>query len=63
MLSSNKEFNKILSDAKKLGYAESDPTFDIDGTDASHKLSILSSIAFDVMCKKLKMRVFKILIC
>ena len=54
MLSSNKEFNKILSDAKKLGYAESDPTFDIDGTDACHKLSILSSIAFGCDVQKIK---------
>lgn len=47
MLSSSKEFNLILNDAKRLGYAESDPTFDIDGTDTSHKLSILSSLAFN----------------
>ncbi len=54
MLSSNKEFKKILTDAKKLGYAESDPTFDIDGTDASHKLSILSSLAFCCDMQKIK---------
>ena len=46
MLSSNKEFKSILIDAQKLGYAESDPTFDIDGTDTAQKLSILSSLAF-----------------
>ncbi len=46
MLSSNKEFHSILSDAQKLGYAESDPKFDIDGTDTAQKLSILSSLAF-----------------
>ena len=47
MLSSNCEFKNILKEAQKLGYAESDPTFDIDGTDTAHKLSILSSIAFN----------------
>ena len=46
MLSSNKEFKSILIDAQKLGYAESDPKFDIDGTDTAQKLSILSSLAF-----------------
>lgn len=39
-------FDEALSRAQKLGYAEADPTFDIDGIDAAHKLSILSSIAF-----------------
>ncbi len=54
MFSSNKEFDKILDDAKRLGYAESDPTFDIDGTDTSHKLSILSSLAFNCNVTKIK---------
>ncbi len=40
------DFNKILKEAQKLGYAESDPSFDIDGTDTAHKISILSLIAF-----------------
>ncbi len=39
-------FDDILSDAQKLGYAEADPTFDVDGIDAAHKLAILSSVAF-----------------
>jgi homoserine dehydrogenase len=39
-------FDKVLSDAQAMGYAEADPTFDIDGIDAAHKLSILSSLAF-----------------
>jgi homoserine dehydrogenase len=39
-------FAEALADAQKLGYAEADPTFDVDGTDAAHKLTILASIAF-----------------
>ena len=46
MLLYKKDFKTILSDAQKLGYAEADPKFDIDGTDTAHKLSILSSLAF-----------------
>ena len=41
-------FSDVLSDAQKLGYAEADPTFDVEGIDAAHKLTILSSIAFGV---------------
>jgi homoserine dehydrogenase len=40
------EFADVLADAQRLGYAEADPTFDIDGIDAAHKLAILASIAF-----------------
>lgn len=40
------DFNSCLNDAQKLGYAEADPTFDIEGFDSGHKLSILSSLAF-----------------
>jgi len=39
-------FADVLQDAQAKGYAESDPTFDIDGIDAAHKLSILASLAF-----------------
>ncbi len=39
-------FDAVLSDAQRLGYAEADPSFDIDGIDAAHKLSILASLAF-----------------
>jgi homoserine dehydrogenase len=39
-------FEDVLSDAQAMGYAETDPTFDIDGIDAAHKLSILSSLSF-----------------
>lgn len=41
-----REFADVLADAQKLGYAEADPTFDIDGIDAAHKLSILAALAF-----------------
>jgi homoserine dehydrogenase len=41
-------FAAALKEAQRLGYAEADPTFDIDGIDAAHKLAILSSIAFGV---------------
>ncbi len=40
------DFSKVLAEAQAMGYAEADPTFDIDGIDAAHKLSILASIAF-----------------
>ena len=40
------EFGDVLADAQRLGYAEADPSFDIDGIDAAHKLSILASLAF-----------------
>ncbi len=39
-------FTEVLSEAQALGYAETDPSFDIDGVDAAHKLAILSSLAF-----------------
>ena len=39
-------FEDVLKDAQELGYAEADPTFDIGGHDAAHKLSLLTSIAF-----------------
>jgi homoserine dehydrogenase len=39
-------FDDVLSDAQELGYAETDPSFDIDGVDAAHKLSIMAAIAF-----------------
>ena len=41
-------FDTALQEAQRLGYAEADPTFDIEGIDAAHKLAILSSIAFGV---------------
>ena len=39
-------FNDVLQEAQQLGYAEADPTFDIEGHDAAHKLSIMSALAF-----------------
>jgi len=41
-------FDAVLKDAQRLGYAEADPTFDIEGIDAGHKLTIMSAIAFGV---------------
>ncbi|MGH8115392.1 MAG: homoserine dehydrogenase, partial [Rhodanobacteraceae bacterium] len=41
-------FADALKDAQKLGYAEADPTFDVEGVDAAHKLTILGSIAFGI---------------
>ncbi len=48
MSSSNLSFNDALQKAKQLGYAEADPSFDINGTDAAHKISILASIAYKI---------------
>ena len=50
MLNSNSKFDKILEKAQEFGYAEADPSFDIDGVDTSHKLAILSSLAFNINC-------------
>ncbi len=50
MLNFNSKFEKVLEKAQQLGYAESDPSFDIDGIDTSHKLAILSSLAFNINC-------------
>ena len=41
-------FDTVLAEAQRLGYAEADPTFDIEGIDAGHKLTIMSAIAFGV---------------
>ena len=41
-----REFADVLADAQRLGYAEADPAFDIDGIDAAHKLTILAALAF-----------------
>ena len=48
----NKNFNEVLSDAKKLGYAESNPTADLNGDDVSSKLKILSSLCFNSFLNK-----------
>ncbi len=41
-------FGDVLAEAQALGYAEADPTFDVEGIDAAHKLTILSSLAFGI---------------
>ncbi|HET6265967.1 MAG TPA: homoserine dehydrogenase [Usitatibacter sp.] len=41
-------FDMVLAEAQRLGYAEADPAFDVDGIDAAHKLTILSAIAFGI---------------
>jgi homoserine dehydrogenase len=46
MREGGREFAEVLAEAQKLGYAEADPSFDIDGIDAAHKLAILASVAF-----------------
>ncbi len=46
MRESGRDFADVLAEAQRLGYAEADPSFDIDGVDAAHKLAILSSVAF-----------------
>ncbi len=46
MRKSGEAFADVLADAQKLGYAEADPSFDVDGIDAAHKLAILAGVAF-----------------
>ncbi len=42
------DFGSVLKEAQRLGYAEADPTFDIEGVDAAHKVTLLSAIAFGI---------------
>jgi homoserine dehydrogenase len=46
MRATGREFGDVLAEAQRLGYAEADPSFDVDGIDAAHKLSILAAVAF-----------------
>ncbi len=46
MRETGREFAEVLGEAQRLGYAEADPGFDVDGIDAAHKLAILTSLAF-----------------
>ncbi|MDA0280998.1 MAG: homoserine dehydrogenase [Proteobacteria bacterium] len=46
MAKNQRQFADVLSEAQQLGYAEADPTFDVEGIDAAHKLTIMASIAF-----------------
>ncbi len=48
MRDKGRDFTDVLKEAQALGYAETDPTFDVEGIDAAHKLTILSSIAFGI---------------
>ncbi len=48
MRDKGRAFDDVLAEAQALGYAEADPTFDVEGIDAAHKLTILSSLAFGV---------------
>jgi homoserine dehydrogenase len=46
MREQRRDFAEVLAEAQRLGYAEADPAFDIDGVDAAHKLAILAALAF-----------------
>ena len=46
MREQGREFTEALAEAQRLGYAEADPSFDVDGVDAAHKLAILAALAF-----------------
>ena len=46
METTGRDFETVLADAQRLGYAEAEPSFDVDGIDAAHKLTILAAIAF-----------------
>jgi homoserine dehydrogenase len=48
MADKQRDFAEALKEAQQLGYAEADPTFDVEGIDAAHKLTILASIAFGI---------------
>jgi homoserine dehydrogenase len=48
MRDKGREFAEVLKEAQQLGYAEADPTFDVEGIDAAHKLTILASLAFGI---------------
>lgn len=48
MANDSQNFDNALAEAQRLGYAEADPAFDIEGTDAAHKLALLASIAFGI---------------
>ncbi|PCJ23656.1 MAG: homoserine dehydrogenase [SAR86 cluster bacterium] len=48
MADKQRQFDDVLQQAQELGYAEADPTFDVEGIDAAHKLTIMASIAFGI---------------
>jgi len=51
MIGEGAQYSTVLKEAQELGYAEADPTFDVGGFDAAHKLLILSSIAYGINAK------------
>ena len=51
MINEGAQYDEILKESQELGYAEADPTFDVGGFDASHKLLILASIAYGIDAK------------
>lgn len=48
MRDKGRDFNDVLKEAQSLGYAEADPTFDVEGIDAAHKLTILAALSFGI---------------
>jgi len=57
MRETGRDFGEVLAEAQALGYAEADPSFDIDGIDAAHKLTILTSVAFGTAVDFAKMHI------
>ena len=57
MFEKNMNFNDVLNDAKRLGYAESNPVADLNGDDAKSKIQILSSLAFNSLISRSKINV------
>ena len=57
MSETSKSFNEVLQEAQKLGYAESNPSDDINGYDAKSKIQILSALAFNIFINKSKINV------
>ncbi len=51
MIKEGVSYDDVLKEAQELGYAEADPTFDVGGFDAAHKLLILASIAYGIDAK------------
>ena len=49
------DFDVALKEAQKLGYAEADPTFDIEGVDAAHKVTLMSAIPLGWMCSSIRL--------
>jgi homoserine dehydrogenase len=57
MAESGRDFSSLLQEAQQLGYAESDASFDVEGTDTAHKLAILSALAFGAALDTKKLNV------